>query len=337
MMTMKIRFLEITVLASLFLMNACATGTAQPALCGGEAGSGGTGGSGGMGAGGSGGSGGTGGPDVDPLEGAGPVELVLGGFQFTEGPLWRAADGILLFTDIPGNAIHTLVPPSMLGIYRDPSGNANGLAFDSAGLLIACEHGNRRVSRTMQDQTIVDVAIEWTAKKLNSPNDAIVGPEGSVYFTDPPYGLADPGLSELGFFGVFRVDPVGMMSLVADDMPRPNGIALSPDHKNLYVTDTQLAEVRVFPVAGFGQTGPGTKLMTTAPGPDGMAVDDAGNLYIATSVGIEVYRSNGMLRGKIDVLEQATNCSFGGMERKTLYITAGTSLYRVDLGVPGLP
>jgi gluconolactonase len=343
---MTIRILEIAFLASTILGMACAkatpptfgdgtggeAGSASSSGTGGSPGVGGSGGTGGLG-----GSGGTGGPDVDPLAGIGPVEVIQGGFQAADGPVWSAVDGLLLFTDPPSNKIYSLTLPATVAVVRTPSGDASGLALDPAGLLVACERSGRRVSRTLSDQTVVDVATHWNSLPLNSPEDAVVGTDGSFYFTDPPFGLSSPGVSELAFFGIFWVDPIGMMTLIADDMATPNGIAFSPDKKTLYVIDTQTAEVRAFAMGGFGQVGMGMKLMNTSPGPDGMCVDEAGNLYIATSVGIEVYRKNGMLRGKIDVPELPTSCSFGDTDRKTLFITAGTSIYRVSMQVSGLP
>ena len=276
--------------------------------------------------------------DVDPLAGVTKdnVQKVAPNFEFVEGPVWIAKEGVLLFSDIPKNTIHKLTPPSAISVFRMPSDNSNGLALDEKGLLIASEHGARRVSRTLADKSVVPIVAEYMGKKLNSPNDVIVRSDGNVYFTDPPYGLnGQPG--ELGFNGVFRVAPDKSVTLLAMDMQRPNGIALSPDQSKLYVTDTQTAELRVFDVAADGAVSNGKKLVTTSPGPDGMGVDDAGNLYITTSAGVDVLRPDGTKWGLIEVAEQPANCAFGGADRKTLYITARTSLYSVVLNVPGKP
>jgi gluconolactonase len=276
--------------------------------------------------------------DVDPIAGIKPVEEVPKGqftFQFLEGPLWLAKEGALLFSDIPANRIYKHTPPSAIEIFRDPSGNSNGLNLDHQGLLIACEHGNRRVSRTLANNMIVPVADMYMGMKLNSPNDAIIRSDGTIYFTDPPYGIPMGQQQELSFEGVFRVSPGGEISTVVEDMNRPNGIALSPDESMLYVSDSETPEVRSFPVNADGTTGSATKLISRTS--DGMAVDDAGNLYLTNDKGVEVFRADGTKRGDIAVMGQTTNVSFGGPDRRTLYITTANALYRVVLNVPGIP
>ena len=273
---------------------------------------------------------------VDPLMGIGPVEKVQGNFQFLEGPQWIAAKGSLLFTDIPANTIFEILPGAAATVFRNPSGNANGLGLDSKGLLITAEHSGRRVSRTMADGSVVTVVDLYQGKKLNSPNDLIGRSDGNIYFTDPPYGLADPGLSELGFFGVFRVNPQGTIELVANDMIRPNGIALSPDEKTLYVDDTNTGELRTYALDAAGLPTAPQKLTTTSPGPDGMALDSLGNLYVSTSTGVQVLRPDGTEWGTIAVPEQPANCAFGGADGKTLFVTARKSLYQVKMQVKGL-
>ncbi len=298
-------------------------------------GSGGAAGSGGVGA--SGGSGGT--AWIDPLAAMGAVEKVAGGVEFTEGPAWFATTGKLYFTDIPNSRIHELTPPSSVSVFREPSGQANGLGIDQNGLLIACEHQGRRVSRTESGGSVVSVAATYQGKKLNSPNDLIVKKDGTLYFTDPPYG-GNP--SELGFQGVFRVDPGGVLHLVSDDMSRPNGIALSPDEKVLYVTESEKNYLRSYAVGADGIPSAPKKLVDTSATPDGMAVNVQGDLFVATQAGVEVFRPDGTKHGTIPVevggvKEQPSNCTFGGSDGRTLYVTARKSLYRVTLGVAGLP
>ncbi|WP_297827447.1 SMP-30/gluconolactonase/LRE family protein [Mycobacterium sp.] len=275
---------------------------------------------------------------IDPLTGRSAVEKVRGGFTFTEGPVWIASRGVLLFSDIPADTIDELQPPASVTVFRTPTGRSNGLGLDPQGRLIASEGDNRRVSRTLADGTVVTVADRWQGKRLNSPNDNITRSDGTIYFTDPPYGVPAGQARELDFQGVFRVDPAGTLHLESSDMNRPNGVALSPDEKTLYVDDTADGLVRKFPVRPDGSLGPPTLFVpSTGGGGDGMAVDDAGNVYVATDAGVQVYKPNGVTWGTIAVPEVPSNCTFGGPDRKTLYITAKTSLYRVALTIPGRP
>jgi gluconolactonase len=275
---------------------------------------------------------------IDPLTGRGDVEKVRGGFTFTEGPVWIASKGLLLFSDIPADTIHQLQPPATVTVFRMPSGRSNGLGLDPRGRLIASEGDNRRVSRTLADGSVETVADRWQGKRLNSPNDNITRSDGTIYFTDPPYGVPTGQARELDFQGVFRVDPAGTLHLESRDMNRPNGVALSPDEKTLYVDDTADGLVRKFPVRPDGSLGPPTIFVpATGGGGDGMAMDDAGNLYVTTNAGVTVYKPNGMPWGTIPLPEVPTNCTFGGPDRKTLYITVPTSLYRLALRIPGLP
>jgi len=275
---------------------------------------------------------------LDPLAGRGPVEKVGGGFTFTEGPVWIPSKGVLLFTDVGADAIHQLQPPATITVFRTPTGRANGLGLDPQGRLIASEGDNRRVTRTVADGTVVTVADRWQGKRFNSPNDNITRRDGTIYFTDPPYGLPPGQAREIDFQGVFRVDPAGTLHLESRELNRPNGVALSPDEKTLYVDDTADAVVRKFPVRSDGSLGPPTIFVpSTGGGGDGIAIDDVGNVYVATDGGVKVYRPNGAPWGTIAVPEVPSNCTFGGVDRKTLYITAKTSLYRVALQIPGLP
>jgi gluconolactonase len=274
-------------------------------------------------------------PEINPLDGIGPVTLVQGGFDFVEGPQWVAADGVLLFSDIPANTIYQLEEPDTITVFRTPSGNSNGLALDPDGALLAAEHGNRRVSR--DEVTVVDA---YDGMRLNSPNDVVASSAGMIYFTDPPYGIADAD-RELPFMGVFRVPLAGGVAFAEWEGPlsaRPNGIALSPDERTLYVADTADGMLRAWDVEVSGGSLSGERVVTAAvPGADGMAVDGVGNLFVTTSTGVRVFAPDGSMWGEIDVPEQPANCAFGGADRRTLYITARTSLYRVELAAPGLP
>jgi sugar lactone lactonase YvrE len=317
------------ILCALCLLVACSETT-------GSGGSGGGAGAGGGGTSGGGGAGGAGG--FDPLEGIGMVELIDDSFVFTEGPTWRAEEGRLLFSDIPINAIYELTLPDSIVIFRENSGNANGLDSDPEGLLLAAEHLNRRISRTLSNGTIVDVATEYEGNRLNSPNDIAVRSDGTIYFTDPPYGITDLQ-RELDFNGVFRVDPAGELSAEWEGAisTRPNGLVLSPDETILYVADTEENTVAAFDVASDGSLSGRRLFLQDVDSPDGMAIDSAGNLFVTTSTSIRVFDPEGNEWGAIDVDgKNPANCAFGGDDARTLFITAREGLYQVRLAHPGL-
>jgi gluconolactonase len=268
---------------------------------------------------------------INPIEGAAAVSKIPGKtFSFTEGTTWNAA-GYLLFSDIPNATIWKLTPPSTFTEFRPMSGKSNGLAFDPMGRLLACEHGNRRVSRTDASGTVTTLADEYMGKQLNSPNDVIVKSDGNVYFTDPDYGL-EGRPAELAFKGIYRVDPSGALSLIDDSMKEPNGIAFSPDEKTLYVGDTGAPVTNKWSVGTDGALSGKTKFADT--GSDGMCIDDAGNLYLPSG-GIQVFKPSGDKWGTIAIPETPTNCAFGGADRKTLFVSAGTSIWSVTLKIPG--
>ena len=272
------------------------------------------------------------------------AELVADGLKFTEGPAW-SPDGFLLFSDIPANRIYRWDPGRKPDVFRDPSNNSNGLAFDAKGRLLACEHGARRVTRTERDGIVKTLADRFEGKRLNSPNDLALHSSGAIYFTDPPYGLAGRK-PELGFQGVFRIAPDGKLALLAKDMERPNGIALSPDERRLYVDDSQKKIVRAFDVARDGSIANPRVLIDLGAygtrGVDGMKVDAKGNLYVTGTDGVYVVSPKGEFLAKITCPGQCTNCCFGGADRKTLFVTGrqrhgGGSLYRVQVPIAGLP
>ena len=267
------------------------------------------------------------------------IEKVAGGFKFTEWPVWHP-DGFLLFSDIPANTIYKWQPEKEIAVFRQPSGKANGNILDRSGRLITAEHGNRRVSRTEKDGQIVTIASQYQTKPLNSPNDLAVRADGSIYFTDPPYGIKTEQ-EELGFYGVYRLAPDGTVILLVDDFVRPNGIVFSPDETKLYVNDSQEGHIRVFDVQPDGMLANGKVFAQLKPpskegAADGMEVDIKGNIYTTAPGGIWVFSPEGNLLGTIEIPEAPANLAWGDSDYRTLYITAKTSLYRLRLQIPGI-
>jgi len=269
---------------------------------------------------------------------SGDPERLATGFQLTEGPVWIAA-GYLLFSDIPANRIYKWTPEDGAQVWREPSGHSNGLTLDRAQRLIACEHGNRRVSRIEADGTVVVLADRYQGGRLNSPNDVVIKSDGSIYFTDPPYGI-EPPEREQPVNGVYRIRPDGQLELLVDDFDRPNGLAFSPDESILYIDDSPRRHVRAFDVRPDG-TLTNSRIIADMdhpqPGsPDGMKLDVQGHLYVAGATGVWVFEPDGECLGVIVTPERPTNCAWGEEDRHSLYITARTSLYRVRVKVPGL-
>ncbi len=273
-----------------------------------------------------------------------PVEQIATGCQFTEGPLWHATERFLLFSDIPANKMRRWDAGSGMTVFRDPSGKSNGLTYDKGGHLIACEHGNRRVSRTTADGQVITIASHYEGKRLNSPNDVVVKSNGSIYFTDPPYGLsAAYGVEsekELDFQGVYRLSPNGdTLILLVDDFDRPNGLCFSPDESILYINDTERMHVRAFDVQPDG-TIANDRIFGEEEGdtgkPDGMKADVHGNVYLTGPDGIWVFAPDGTHLGIILVPERSANLAWGGDDWNSLFITASTSVYRVECKVAGV-
>jgi len=270
----------------------------------------------------------------DPLAGVGTVELVEDGLLFTEGPQWRDTEGDLLFSDVQGNTTYRYVPGGDVTVFRMPSANANGLAIDPMGKVLSAEHGSRSVTRAA-----TPIATMLGTKRLNSPNDLVAAADGTIYFTDPPFGINPATQQELDFNGVFRIAPNG--TLTAEYMgatsTRPNGIGLSPDGATVYVADTADGNLYRFPVGSDGALGTRSLVSATAGNPDGLAIDTDGNIFVAVSTGIEVFSPSGQRWGLISVSPQPANCAFGDADHKTLYITARPAVYRVHLAHAGLP
>jgi len=271
------------------------------------------------------------------------IEQLSGGFDFTEGPVWLGDH--LLFSDIPRNRI---IRWQMLGhgpevtTFRTPSGNSNGLTLDRSGRLIACEHSTRRITRTEIDGSITTLADSYQGKRLNSPNDVVVRSDGSIYFTDPPYGLTQMTTwKELAFNGVYRLTPDGILILLVDDFDRPNGLAFSPDEQILYINDTARGHIRVFDVNTDGEISNGRVLIEMKgeePGaPDGMKVDRQGNIYCTGPGGFWIIDQEGKCLAQVKPPELPANLAWGDAGWQSLFLTCRTGLYRIRTNVPGIP
>lgn len=283
------------------------------------------------------------------------VDKLAGGFGFVEGPSWTEEDGgYLVFSDIPNNRIHRWSMREGVTIHREPSGNTNGNTRDIAGRLISCEHSGRRVA--IEDLTGARTTLveRYSGQRLNSPNDVVVRSDGTIWFTDPPYGLPPDGSGrELDRNHVFRFDPGdGTLISVADDFERPNGLCFSPDEKRLYVADSSgRAHVRVFDIDAYGRLHGGEVFCVIQAGvPDGIRCDEDGRLWSSAGDGVHVFDVGGELIGRIitphapsrrdpSVIapETVANLCFGAGDGTAarVFMTACTSLYAIHVLVRG--
>jgi gluconolactonase len=283
------------------------------------------------------------------------IEKLADGFKFTEGPVWHS-DGYLLFSDIPANKILKYSPGEGISIYLENSGYAgseaemkgqgsNGLTFDENGNLIICQHGARQLLKADRAGNFTPIARQYMGKRLNSPNDVVVKSDGTIFFTDPPWGLAqrenDPE-KELEFQGVFRLNKASL-ELVDETLARPNGIALSPDEKYLYVTDSDGNKKHYYRYEILEDGSIVNRMLffdatnLEAPGgPDGIKVDKQGNCYFTGPGGVLVISPKGEHIGTISPPESPANLCWGGKDGKTLFMTCRTGLYAINLKIEGV-
>jgi len=275
-------------------------------------------------------------PGIGPK---GPATKVAGGFGFIEGP---AADGQgnLYFSDIPNARIHKLDAQGKVTVFREKSNKSNGLMVDGKGRILACEMDGAVVALSADGQGREVLADQHNGKPLNAPNDLVIDKNGGIYFTDPMYGAKTP--LPQGKTCVYYLPKGGKPVRLLDNLPNPNGVILSPDEKTLYVIPSSQRQMMAYPVEAPGKLGVGRVFCELAQrrpggnsGGDGLAVDVQGNLYITAETGVQVWSPAGKLLGTLVFPEQPANCDFGGPGNKTLYATARTGLYQVELEIPG--
>jgi gluconolactonase len=261
------------------------------------------------------------------------IDKVAAGYTFVEGPAWSPA-GYLIFSDVPENRLLQLIPGRLASVYHEASNGASGNRFDAQGRLYTCETHSRRVTRTDKKGKMEVVAERWQGKRLNAPNDIVVRKEGDVYFTDPAFGNQQD-TRELDFYGVYHLTRKGELEVIAKPQGRPNGIALAPDGRTLYVGNSDERNVRAYDLDKNGAASNERTLISGIKGvPDGICVDENGNLYIAANR-IDVFTPEGKPLGDVVVDETPSNCAFGDPDLASLYVTARTSVYRVRLNVKG--
>ncbi len=273
------------------------------------------------------------------------VEQVATGFGFTEGPVWDRVGGRLIFSDMKHDHMRAFSPGAGVTTFRKPSNKGNGNAFDREGRLLTCEHATSRLVREERDGSFFVLASHYQDRELNSPNDLTVKKDGSIYFSDPTFGriredVGVPRPLTLDFRGVYRVSPDGSdLRLLVDDFEQPNGLCFSPDESQLFINDTPRLHIRVFDVKKDGSISGGKVWAeTTGEGegrPDGMKLDSAGYLYCTGPGGVHIFDTAGVCLGVILTPERPTNFAWGDPDRRSLFITAQTSLYRARVKTPG--
>lgn len=284
-------------------------------------------------------------PPEEPtgIKGIGPTGKVVklhSDFKFTEGP---AADkeGNLFFSDVRDSKTYKIDRDGKLSVFREKTNSGNGMMFNAKGELVCCEMEAGRIVAVSPDGKEVRVLAEkFEGKRFNAPNDLVIDQDGGIYFTDPGFRAPEP--LPQGKTCVYYLSPKGEVTRLIDDLPNPNGIILSPDEKTLYVIPSGQAEMMAYPVTSPGKLGKGSVFCTLKQrmeggrsGGDGLTIDTKGNLYITSQLGIQVFNPKGELLGILEFPEQPANCTFGGKEMKTLFVTARTSVYAAPMEAVG--
>ena len=275
-------------------------------------------------------------PGIGPIS---TVKKVKGDFQFTEGPVWDM-EGNLYFSDVAANKIYKMNEKEEISVFLEPSGHANGLMFTDENNLIICQMDGKLISINPGIKKITVLTDKYEGTRYNAPNDLVVDKTGGVYFTDPPFRAPQP--LPQGIEAVYYRSIDGKVTRLLDNLKAPNGIILSPDEKTLYVIPSMQKEMWAYPVSASGKLGEGKIFCELRQpegqdnsGGDGVTIDSNGNLYITSGLGIQVFDVGGKLLGIIEFPEQPANVTFGGPEMKTLYVTARTSLYSVEMEIAG--
>ena len=261
-------------------------------------------------------------------------EQIASGMQFTEGPVWLPRQQIFVFSDIPASKMYRWTETDGVIVFRDPSNKANGNTIDNEGRQLTCEEETRRLTRAEFNGTVTVLADRYHGRKLNSTNDVVVKRDNSIWFTDPTYGLRGRPSEQPGNY-VYRLDPgANEPAPVATDFAEPNGLSFSPDEKYLYIADSHSDRhlIRRFRVTNSNELeDDGVFAVITPHVPDGMRIDSQGRLYTTAGDGVQVFRPDGTMIGKFLTPEVAANCCFGGIDGKSLFITATSSVWRVPL------
>ncbi len=280
------------------------------------------------------------------------VEVLATGFNWSEGPVWK--DGQILFSDVPENTVFAWKDGAAAATtFLKPSGSldgsgqgSNGLAVDAKGRLILCQHGERRIARLEKDGSFTALADRYDGKRFNSPNDLVIAKNGTLFFTDPPYGMKKGTPQDAPYHGIYRLDEGGRVSLIIQDIQWPNGIALSPDEKTLYVavSDKDNTRLMAYALQADGSVKDGRVFFNAQPlksadrkgGCDGMKVDTQGNIWTTGPGGVLIISPDGRHLGSILTGVPTGNCAWGGPEKGTMYVTADMFLLRVKTQVNGL-